>query len=142
MVANSRLLQGKQVSRRERVLLQRVVVDLFRVIPFSFFIIVPAMELLLPVRASRCHNRNVALSRAWFVSAAVGARVVFSYLERKAQSCMVCASPQVALKLFPNMIPSQFQDANQRVEKRQKMLRGRVETAKFLQVRALSFLYM
>ena len=44
------------------------------------------------------------------------------------------ASPQVALKLFPNMMPSQFQDANQRVEKRQKMLRGRVETAKFLQV--------
>ena len=41
----------------------QVVVDLFRLIPFSFFIIVPAMELLLPL----------------------------------------------ALKLFPNMIPSQFQ---------------------------------
>ena len=85
-----RLLQGKQVSRRERVLLQRVVVDLFRLVPFSFFILVPAMELLLPVRASRCHIPKVTLSRAWFVSAAAGARVAWSYLERNAQSCMVC----------------------------------------------------
>eukprot|EP01047_Picozoa_sp_COSAG01_P073173 COSAG01_NODE_11846_length_1848_cov_29.579519_1_plen_316_part_10 len=61
-----RVLRGSDISRRERMLLQRVVMDLFRMVPFSFFILVPAMELFLPL----------------------------------------------ALKLFPNMIPSQFTDGD------------------------------
>jgi LETM1 and EF-hand domain-containing protein 1 len=44
-----RLLQGRAISRRERSLLQRVVTDLLRLIPFSFFIIIPALEIFLPV---------------------------------------------------------------------------------------------
>lgn len=43
-----RLLNGKSLSRREHRLLIRTVGDLFRLVPFSVFIIVPFMELLLP----------------------------------------------------------------------------------------------
>nr|XP_023022842.1 mitochondrial proton/calcium exchanger protein [Leptinotarsa decemlineata] len=44
-----RILNGKTLSRREYRLLTRTVGDLFRLVPFSVFIIVPFMELLLPV---------------------------------------------------------------------------------------------
>lgn len=43
-----RLLNGKSLTRREHRLLIRTVGDLFRLVPFSVFIIVPFMELLLP----------------------------------------------------------------------------------------------
>jgi len=64
-----KILQGSQLSRREHEQLVRTVADLFRLVPFSVFIIVPFLELLLPV----------------FV------------------------------KLFPNMLPSTFQTASDRV---------------------------
>lgn len=44
-----RVLNGKSLTRREHRLLVRTVSDLFRLLPFSVFIIVPFMELLLPV---------------------------------------------------------------------------------------------
>lgn len=44
-----RVLSGKTLTRRENNLLVRTTSDLFRLIPFSVFIIVPFMELLLPV---------------------------------------------------------------------------------------------
>lgn len=44
-----RILNGKTLSRREHRLLVRTVGDLFRLVPFSVFIIVPFMELLLPI---------------------------------------------------------------------------------------------
>ncbi|KAJ8920446.1 hypothetical protein NQ315_005314 [Exocentrus adspersus] len=44
-----RVLNGRTLSRREYRLLTRTVGDLFRLLPFSVFIIVPFMELLLPV---------------------------------------------------------------------------------------------
>ncbi|XP_039289423.1 mitochondrial proton/calcium exchanger protein isoform X2 [Nilaparvata lugens] len=44
-----RVLNGHKLTRREYKLLIRVVGDIFRLIPFSVFIIVPFMELLLPV---------------------------------------------------------------------------------------------
>uniref|UniRef100_T1PEC2 Mitochondrial proton/calcium exchanger protein n=1 Tax=Musca domestica TaxID=7370 RepID=T1PEC2_MUSDO len=44
-----RVLNGKTLTRRENKLLVRTTSDLFRLIPFSVFIIVPFMELLLPV---------------------------------------------------------------------------------------------
>lgn len=44
-----RVLNGKTLSRREYRLLTRTVGDMFRLVPFSVFIIVPFMELLLPV---------------------------------------------------------------------------------------------
>ncbi|XP_026842854.1 mitochondrial proton/calcium exchanger protein [Drosophila persimilis] len=43
-----RVLNGKSLSRRENKQLQRTTSDLFRLIPFSVFIVVPFMELLLP----------------------------------------------------------------------------------------------
>lgn len=60
----SRLLNGHTLTRRERRQLTRTTADIFRLVPFAFFVIVPFMELLLPV----------------------------------------------ALKVFPNMLPSTFQD--------------------------------
>ncbi|KAL2712535.1 mitochondrial proton/calcium exchanger protein, partial [Vespula squamosa] len=44
-----RILQGKDLSRREHRLLIKTTGDMFRLIPFSVFIIVPFMEFLLPV---------------------------------------------------------------------------------------------
>ena len=55
--------------------------------PFAVFVVVPFMELLLPV----------------------------------------------ALKLFPNMLPSTFEDKFAAQEKERKLLRVRLEMAKFLQ---------
>ncbi|KAM0792543.1 hypothetical protein ACM66B_005211 [Microbotryomycetes sp. NB124-2] len=82
-----RLLAGKKLTRRERRQLKRTTQDLLRLIPFSVFLIVPFMELLLPV----------------------------------------------ALKLFPNMLPSTFTDKFKEEEKKRKLLKVRLEMAKFLQ---------
>jgi len=43
------VLQGRELTRRERKHLVSTTVDIIRVIPFSVFIIIPFMELLLPV---------------------------------------------------------------------------------------------
>lgn len=59
-----KLLHGDSLTRRERRQLKRTTTDILRLIPFAVFVIVPFMELLLPV----------------------------------------------ALKLFPNMLPSTFED--------------------------------
>ncbi|KAG8745569.1 hypothetical protein FRC10_007747 [Ceratobasidium sp. 414] len=69
------------------VRLTRTTTDLLRLIPFAVFVIVPFMELLLPV----------------------------------------------ALKLFPNMLPSTFEDKFAAQEKQRKLLKVRLEMAKFLQ---------
>ncbi|PLW46356.1 hypothetical protein PCASD_05443 [Puccinia coronata f. sp. avenae] len=82
-----KLLKGKKLTRRERRQLKRTTTDLLRLIPFSVFLIVPFMELLLPV----------------------------------------------ALKLFPNMLPSTFQNESKELEKKRKLLKVRLEMAKFLQ---------
>ncbi|XP_077992404.1 mitochondrial proton/calcium exchanger protein-like [Glandiceps talaboti] len=81
------ILQGDSLTRRERRQLIRTTSDLFRLVPFSVFIIIPFMEFLLPV----------------------------------------------ALMLFPNMLPSTFQDATKRKEKLKKELKVKLEMAKFLQ---------
>ncbi|XP_071448832.1 mitochondrial proton/calcium exchanger protein [Hetaerina americana] len=82
-----RVLNGKSLTRREHRQLVRTVSDLFRLVPFSVFVIVPFMELLLPV----------------------------------------------ALKLFPGMLPSTFQTANEKEVKMKKALKVKLEMAKFLQ---------
>lgn len=64
-----RMAQGHTLTRRERQQLVRTVSDLFRLVPFSIFIIVPFMELALPI----------------------------------------------FIKLFPNMLPSTFQEASKEV---------------------------
>jgi len=78
---------GNPLTRRERRQLVRTTADLARVVPFMFFILVPFMELLLPV----------------------------------------------ALKLFPNMLPSTFQDSYKREEDMKRQLKLRLELASFLQ---------
>ncbi|CEG46014.1 letm1 and ef-hand domain-containing protein [Plasmopara halstedii] len=82
-----RLLKGNALSRRERKQLQRTVADLLRLVPFAFFVVVPFMELLLPV----------------------------------------------ALKVFPNMLPSTYKDSYQREEDMKRQLQLRVALAGFLQ---------
>ncbi|KAE9406334.1 LETM1-domain-containing protein [Gymnopus androsaceus JB14] len=82
-----KILHGEQLTRRERRQVREPLQDLLRLVPFAVFIIVPFMELLLPV----------------------------------------------ALKLFPNMLPSTFEDKFAAEEKQRKLLRSRLEMAKFLQ---------
>lgn len=43
-----RTLQGSAMTRRERLQLIRTTMDLFRLVPFAIFVIVPFMEFLLP----------------------------------------------------------------------------------------------
>lgn len=66
-----RLLRGETLTRREKRQMVRTTSDAFRLVPFSVFIIVPFMELLLPV----------------------------------------------FIKLFPSMLPSTFQTANEKEAK-------------------------
>ncbi|MCJ8730723.1 hypothetical protein PDJAM_G00187630 [Pangasius djambal] len=82
-----RVLNGQTLSRRERRQFLRTCADLFRLLPFLVFIIVPFMEFLLPV----------------------------------------------ALKLFPNMLPSTFETKSKKEERLKKELRVKLEMAKFLQ---------
>lgn len=82
-----KLLHGGKLTRREHRQLRRTTTDLMRLVPFAFFIIVPFMELLLPV----------------------------------------------ALKLFPNMLPSTYESKSQEEKKKMALLKVRLEMAKFLQ---------
>ncbi|TRZ01080.1 hypothetical protein DNTS_002695, partial [Danionella cerebrum] len=81
------VLNGHVLSRRERRQFLRTCADVFRLLPFLVFIIVPFMEFLLPV----------------------------------------------ALKLFPNMLPSTFETQSKKEERLKKELRVKLEMAKFLQ---------
>ncbi|XP_049918231.1 mitochondrial proton/calcium exchanger protein isoform X6 [Epinephelus moara] len=82
-----RVLNGHALSRRERRQFLRTCADVFRLLPFLVFIIVPFMEFLLPV----------------------------------------------ALKLFPNMLPSTFETKSKKEERLKTELRVKLEMAKFLQ---------
>uniref|UniRef100_A0A8D0LAI8 Mitochondrial proton/calcium exchanger protein n=1 Tax=Sphenodon punctatus TaxID=8508 RepID=A0A8D0LAI8_SPHPU len=82
-----RILQGNTLSRRERRQFLRICADLFRLVPFLVFVVVPFMEFLLPV----------------------------------------------ALKLFPQMLPSTFETKSKKEERLKKELRVKLEVAKFLQ---------
>ncbi|KFQ50081.1 hypothetical protein N333_11215, partial [Nestor notabilis] len=82
-----RILHGNTLSRRERRQFLRICADLFRLVPFLVFLVVPFMEFLLPV----------------------------------------------ALKLFPNMLPSTFETKSKKEERLKKELRLKLELAKFLQ---------
>lgn len=76
-----RILKGEDLSRREHKQLVRTTSDVFRLVPFSVFIIVPFMELLLPI----------------------------------------------AVKIFPGMLPSTFQDAKDEKVKVSLYLNSRLE---------------
>lgn len=82
-----RILSGHLMTRRERMQLIRTTNDMFRLVPFAVFVIVPFMEFLLPF----------------------------------------------ALKIFPNMLPSTFQDGLKKEENMKKELQMRLALASFLQ---------
>lgn len=82
-----RILNGHTLTRRERRQFLRICADLFRLVPFLVFVVVPFMEFLLPV----------------------------------------------AVKLFPNMLPSTFETQSIKEERLKKQLRVKLELAKFLQ---------
>uniref|UniRef100_A0A8C3YSL2 Mitochondrial proton/calcium exchanger protein n=1 Tax=Catagonus wagneri TaxID=51154 RepID=A0A8C3YSL2_9CETA len=82
-----RILHGHSLTRRERRQFLRICADLFRLVPFLVFVVVPFMEFLLPV----------------------------------------------AVKLFPNMLPSTFETQSVKEERLKKELRVKLELAKFLQ---------
>ncbi|KAI9266893.1 LETM1-like protein-domain-containing protein [Phascolomyces articulosus] len=82
-----KLLNGGHLTRREARQLRRTTSDIMRLVPFAVFVLVPFMELLLPV----------------------------------------------ALKLFPNMLPSTYESKSTEEEKKRKLLKVRLEMAKFLQ---------
>ena len=82
-----RTLDGSALSRRERKQLLRTVSDLFRLVPFSMFLIIPFMEFALPF----------------------------------------------ALRLFPNLLPSTFQDSLKAEENMKRELQSRIAMAQFFQ---------
>ena len=67
--------------------MRRTVGDLFRIVPLLVFVLIPFMELLLPV----------------------------------------------ALKLFPNLLPSTFESIDKKKEKKLKKLKLKLDLAKFIQ---------
>jgi LETM1 and EF-hand domain-containing protein 1 len=80
-------LGGNALTRRERKQLLRTVSDLFRLVPFSMFILIPFMEFALPF----------------------------------------------ALRIFPNMLPSTFQDSLKAEESMKRELQSRIAMAQFFQ---------
>jgi len=82
-----RTLEGSTLTRRERQQLLRTTTDLFRLVPFSIFVIIPFMEFALPF----------------------------------------------ALKIFPNMLPSTFQDSLKLEENMKRELKSRIAMASFFQ---------
>ena len=77
------VLVGRTLTRREHNLLVRVCADIARLVPLSFFVIVPMMEFALPF----------------------------------------------ALKLFPSLLPSTFEEKHHKEEKQKKLLKVRLEMA-------------
>ncbi|KAI9102719.1 LETM1-like protein-domain-containing protein [Phlyctochytrium arcticum] len=82
-----KLIRGQGLSRREVRQLKRTTSDLLRLVPFIIILLIPFMELALPL----------------------------------------------ILKLFPNMLPSTFESKFQEEEKKRKLLKVRLEMARFLQ---------
>lgn len=80
-------LSGSSLTRRERKQLLRTVTDLFRLVPFSMFLIIPFMEFALPF----------------------------------------------ALKIFPGLLPSTFQDSLKAEENMKRELKSRIAMAQFFQ---------
>lgn len=82
-----KMAAGYGLSRREQNQLQRTLVDVARLVPFSLFVLVPFAELLLPV----------------------------------------------ALKFFPNLLPSTYESKLDRKKKRATLSKTRNSTSEFIQ---------
>jgi LETM1 and EF-hand domain-containing protein 1, mitochondrial len=82
----AKMVAGYELSRRENRQLQRTLVDMARLVPFSMFVIIPFAELLLPV----------------------------------------------ALKLFPNLLPSTYESGKDKEAKYKKLRKTRGKVSEFL----------
>lgn len=81
-----KVISGYELTRRESNQLKRTMSDLFRLVPFSAFIIIPFAELFLPI----------------------------------------------ALKFFPNLLPSTYESSQQRQRKQLKLVEMKELTAKYI----------
>lgn len=81
-----KLMSGYELTRRESNQLKRTMSDLFRLIPFSAFVIIPFAELFLPI----------------------------------------------ALKFFPNLLPSTYESSQQRKRKQLKLVEMKQLSAKYI----------
>ncbi|QRG38622.1 hypothetical protein FDK38_003037 [Candidozyma auris] len=81
-----KMVSGYGLSRRENNQLQRTIVDVIRLVPFSMFVLVPFAELLLPV----------------------------------------------ALKIFPNLLPSTYQSKSDIKKKRADLSKKRVSASEYI----------
>lgn len=82
-----KILNGTELSRREKRQLTRTAADLFRLVPMIVILVIPFLEFALPV----------------------------------------------LLKVFPNMLPSTFEDKLKKEEELKKRLSAKLEMARFLQ---------
>ncbi|CCH43605.1 hypothetical protein BN7_3158 [Wickerhamomyces ciferrii] len=81
-----KMIRGYELTRREQTQLSRTTTDIFRLVPFSAFILIPFAELLLPI----------------------------------------------ALKIFPNLLPSTYESKAEKNKKNEKLLKTRTQTSSFL----------
>lgn len=81
-----KMMAGYGLSRRESNQLQRTLVDVARLIPFSMFVLVPFAELLLPI----------------------------------------------ALKIFPNLLPSTYELSSDAKKKKARLLKARTASSEFI----------
>lgn len=81
-----KMVSGYGLSRRENNQLQRTIVDVIRLVPFSMFVLVPFAELLLPV----------------------------------------------ALKIFPNLLPSTYQSKLDLKKKRAALSKSRISASEYI----------
>ncbi len=71
-----RVVQGHELTRRERNQLVRTSTDLFRLIPFAIIVVIPFMELLLPVLLKVFPNM---LPSTFEVSGVMSSRFIDTY---------------------------------------------------------------
>ncbi|MGH0120787.1 UNVERIFIED_CONTAM: hypothetical protein FKN15_065123, partial [Acipenser sinensis] len=141
-----RLLHGQQLTRRERRRLLRTCADLFRLVPFTVFIIVPFMEFLLPVflklfpemlpstfetMEGHCRLPKLRMAAQLLRTCADLFRLV-PFTVFIIVPFMEFLLP-VFLKLFPEMLPSTFETQSKKEEKQKIQLAAKLELAKFLQ---------
>ena len=55
-----RTLRGSTLTRRERKQLLRTISDLFRLVPFSMFILIPMMEFALPFGMAQASGSSLS----------------------------------------------------------------------------------
>jgi hypothetical protein len=116
-----RLAAGRSLSRREHNLLVRVTADIARLVPLSFFILVPMMEFALPI-ALRLFPNLVRTARETTRPPAARSRCAHCLRCRlyALLTCLIfCACANC------RQLPSTFEEKHHAEEKRMKLLKVR-----------------